>query len=397
MAGILAIEADRSRQMLLRALIRAHVQVQVTMVDSVKAAIASFSKHLPDLIIVPTLLTPADSAELAAHVKTEAGPHVQMVTISALDVLRESMPEAKRRTGLFRRQPISLGLQYDPHMVGKQIADSLERARLLRAEYESGFRVKAIVETPRLIVAPVRRAVHAAPAEPIALPNDKDRRCAHRSPQQSPWLWTVRMPWGTDVELVNISRTGVLIESGSKVTPGVTLELQLSGLGLQRIMMARFVRSEIAHVDRMGVRYHAAAQFEQPLDILPAHGESTSPSTSESLSRLVTAVLSDQDQPETASVRFARGVRGLVQARDVLIRRAPITPAGDGESIYFNVSGEGDSRTIMQVMFEHDHSVTAAEFRLLKAAAVLTAGVLELEELSLESARFAGTRMSEVA
>jgi len=116
MAGILAIEADRSRQMLLRALFRVHVQVQVTMVDSVKAAIASFSKHLPDLIIVPTLLTPADSAELAAHVKTEAGPHVQMVTISALDVLRESMPEAKRRTGLFRRQPISLGLQYDPSL-----------------------------------------------------------------------------------------------------------------------------------------------------------------------------------------------------------------------------------------------------------------------------------------
>jgi hypothetical protein len=197
--------------------------------------------------------------------------------------------------------------------------------------------------------------------------------------------------------LVNISRTGVLIESGSKVTPGVTLELQLTGLGLQRVMLARFVRSEIAHVDGLGVRYHAAAQFEQPLDILPTHAESTSPSTSESLSRLVTAVLSDQNQAETASVRFARGVRGLIHARDVSIRRAPIAPAGDTESIYFNVSGEGDSRTILQVMFDRDHNVTAAEFRLLKAAAVLTAGVLELEELSLESARLAGSRMSEVA
>jgi len=34
---------------------------------------------------------------------------------------------------------------------------------------------------------------------------------------------------------------------------------------------------------------------------------------------------------------------------------------------------------------------------LLKAAAVLTAGVLELEEISLESAQLAGSRMSEVA
>ncbi len=397
MAGILAIEADRSRQTLLWTLIREHVQVRVTMVDSVKAAIASISKYQPDLIIVPTLLSPADSAELAEHVKTDAGPHVQMLTISALDVLRESVPEQKR-SGLFRRRPISLGLQYDPHMIGRQIADRLERARLLREEYASGFRVKAIIEPIRSIVGPVRRTAHAAQrAEPIVLPHDKDRRCAKRLPQQGVGLWTVRMPWGSDVELVNISRTGVLIESGSKVTPGVTLELHLTGLGQQRIMMARFVRSEIATVDRMGVRYHAAAQFEQPLDYLPAHGEACSPSTSESLSRLLTTVLSDQNQPEAPSVRFGRGVRGLVQARDLVIRRAPIAPAGDTESIYFNVSGEGESRTIMQVMFERDHNVTAAEFRLLKAAAVLTAGVLELEELSLESARLAGNCMSEVA
>jgi hypothetical protein len=199
------------------------------------------------------------------------------------------------------------------------------------------------------------------------------------------------------VELVNISRTGVLIESASKLTPGITIELQLSGLGLHRLMMARFVRSEIAHVDRMGVRYHAAAQFEQPLDILPAHGESTAPSTSELLSRLVTDVLSGQNQPEVPSVRFARGLCGLVRAREVLIRRAPIAPAGDNESVYFNVSGEGDSRTILQVIFDRNHNLTAAEFRLLKAASVLTAGVLEIEELSLESARLAGNLMSEVA
>jgi CheY-like chemotaxis protein len=397
MAGILAIEADRSRQTLLWTLIRAHVQVRVTMVDSVKAAIASISKYQPDLIIAPTLLSPADSAELAEHVKTDAGPHVQMLTISAFDVLRDSVPEQKR-SGLFRRRPISLGLQYDPQMIGRQIAEYLERARLLREQYESGFRVKTIVAPTRSIVGPVLRTTHVVQhAEPVVLPNDKDRRWAKRLPQQSGGVWTVRMPWGTDVELVNISRTGVLIESGSKVTPGVSMELHLSGLGQQRIMMARFVRSEIANVDRLGVRYHAAAQFEQPFEYLPADGESTSPLTSESLSRLLSDVVSSQNQPEAPSVRFARGVRGLLSARDVVIRRAPIAPPDDNESIYFNVSGEGDSRTILQVMFERDRNVTAAEFRLLKAAAVLTAGVLELEELSLESARVAANPMSEVA
>jgi CheY-like chemotaxis protein len=404
MAEILAIEADRSRRTLLKALIREHVHVDVAMVDSVKAAIASFSQHQPDLIIAPTLLSPADSEQLAAHVKLHLGPHVQMVTISALDVLRESAPEENRRTGFFRRRPISLGLQYDPHMVGKQIADRLERARGLRDEYASGFRAPGLVDAHHaLIVRPSHNTVHpmqvaqAAPAPTIVLPNDKDRRCAARTPQQSPSLWAVRMPWGTDVNLINISRTGVLIESGSKVTPGVTLELQLSGLGLQRMIMARFIRSEIAHVGRLGVRYHAAAQFEQPLDILPVHGKPAAPSTSESLSKLLTAVLSDRDQPEAASIRFARGLRGLLRARDVLIRRAPIASAHDNESIYFTVSEDGDSRTILQIMFERDRNVTAAEFRLSKAAAAVTAAILEIEELSIESAQLAVSRMSEVA
>ena len=111
MAGILAIEADRTRRALLKALLHEHVRADVTIVDTVKAAVASISKDQPDLIIAPALLSPAESEELATHMRTHAEPHVQMVTISALDVLRESPPE-ERRAGFFRRRPISLGLQY---------------------------------------------------------------------------------------------------------------------------------------------------------------------------------------------------------------------------------------------------------------------------------------------
>ena len=56
---------------------------------------------------------------------------------------------------------------------------------------------------------------------------------------------------------------------------------------------------------------------------------------------------------------------------------------------------EGGKRTILHVVFEQDRAVTADEFRLLKAAASLTAGVLELERLSQSQAQPAG--MLEVA
>jgi hypothetical protein len=184
------------------------------------------------------------------------------------------------------------------------------------------------------------------------------------------------------VDLVNISRTGLLVESGSKLAPGVTLELHLSGPGTNLVVLARFVRSEVARINRLGVRYYAAAQFETPLDVFaPRHEPVTRSTTPRALAELLATVLAESDHhPEPARIRFARGFRALVRARDVLIRHAPVAPMDDSESIYFHVKGEGRSRVILQVMFEPDRALTASEFRLLKAGALLTAAVLELED-----------------
>ena len=391
MSGILAIEPDPQRQARLMTLIREHVQTEVTMVDSVRAAIHKFDERQPELIVAPALLPPRDSIQLTAHVQEHAQPHVQMLTIAALDLLRELPANETRGIGLFRRwQPVSLGLQYDPVLVGRQIADGLTRARALRTE-QADFPARRLVK--RDAGQPARPALRSADGTA----SFHNRRWAERTPQRAlPWLWAVRLPWATDVDLVNISRTGVLLESGSKVTPGVTLELQLSGMGLNRIVMARFIRSEIARVDRLGVRYHAAAQFEQPLDILTA-GTEAPPSTSQPLAELFTSVLSDSNQLEAPSIRFARGLRGLIGARDVLIRRTPIAPAKDCESIYFRVKGDERSGTILQVLFDRDRALTATEFRLLKAAAGLTSAVLELERESTENVRATSRAMTEVA
>jgi CheY-like chemotaxis protein len=396
MSRILAIEHDRQRQTLLMALIRSHVHAEVTMVDSVQAAIARFEQQQPDVIIAPTLLSPADSEQLMSYVKQHAGPHVQIVTVPALDMLREPSEE---RTGFgpFRRRAVSLGLQYDPDAVGRQIADRLDSALVLREEQTMLGEVHALVTQETSLA--LRSLANGA--QPGASRVERDRRWAERTPQREiSWLSGVRMPWGTDVDLVNISRTGILVESGSKVTPGVTLELHLSGKDLNRIVMARFVRSEIARVDRLGVRYHAAAIFEQPLDIITPRTEPTAAArraTPQSLVGLLNSVFADSSHPEAASIRFARGLRDLVGARDVLIRRHPITPAEDSESIYFQVKEENGSRTILQVMFDRDRELTASEFRLLKAAPGLTAAVLELERAVDDDVQPATRRMSEVA
>ena len=115
--------------------------------------------------------------------------------------------------------------------------------------------------------------------------------------------------------------------------------------------------------------------------------EPAPPSSPHSLAELFTSVLSDSNQLEAPSIRFARGLRGLVAAQDVLIRRTPIAPGADCESIYFRVIGDERSGTILQVLFDRNQALTATDFRLLKAAAGLTAAVLELERVSTGDAR----------
>jgi hypothetical protein len=92
--------------------------------------------------------------------------------------------------------------------------------------------------------------------------------------------------------------------------------------------------------------------------------------------------LADSQSSEPAHARFTRGLRGLIGARDVQISRAP--GSSGRETLYFNVPGDDRALTMLQVRFDHGHDVTPEEFKLLKAAAWLTAAALELEKLQAD-------------
>lgn len=384
MATIVAIESDPGRRRVLADLVRERVKARIMIVGSVKAAIPLVTEHLPDVILVPPLLSAQDHARLTAHVKQlPAASHVQMLTIAALDTLADA-PRMEGR-GLFTRRPARLLGQYDPGWVAARIADGLAYAGALRAE---GAAVPVDAEplvaaiSPRL--APVPALVgHDRDRFMRRGQEEEERRRARRSaPGDLPWLSGVRLPWGLELHLVNISSSGLLVESGSKLTVGITYDLHLNGPETSRIVKARLVRSEVARIDARGVRYFAAARFEGDLDLL-ARREHTPEATTpqEAIGALVADVLAEPHQPgEPARVRFARGLRRLVRARDVLVRSDPVAPADGSESIYFHVTGRGASRTILQVVFDRDRELTALEFGLLKAGASFTAAILELEK-----------------
>ena len=404
MARILAIEADPKRKRLLTGLVREHVKAELLIAESVQAAIKIVDEKIPDLIIAPTLLTPADEAELMAHLRQlHAAPYVQTLTVPALDMLASEPPqEERRRFGLLgkilkpgvERRRAHLEPQYDRSIVGAQILDGLERARAARLEHEAMVTYRAECERRRKMemaaiatagLGLIDQAAAAIVAEDKARKSAADeRRTAERLGRGDvPWLSAIKLSWGGEVALVNISSSGVLVESGSKFIPGSTTELHLSGPETSLIVPVTFIRSEVARIDGFGVRYHAAATFGNELDLTRSRRREERPaSPPQALADLLARALADSAEAEaheSARARFAKGLRELVRARDVQIRTTAMSPAGGRETLYFDIPGSDRTCGILQVVFERNYDVSDSEFRLLKAAAFLCAALLEFE------------------
>ena len=116
-----------------------------------------------------------------------------------------------------------------------------------------------MIERTRRPLSPLRRT------SPPSQPSDRRRATRHQR-DEVPWLWSAKLPWGTEVTLVDVSKTGVLVETTSRITLGSTLDLQFVGQNTNVSVPARILRSDVAQVDALGVRYRVAAAFNRDLD-----------------------------------------------------------------------------------------------------------------------------------
>ena len=202
-----------------------------------------------------------------------------------------------------------------------------------------------------------------------------------------PWLRSVRLPWGLEVGVVNVSTSGILLESSSKITAGNSVDLQLIGRGITGVSMpARLIRSEVADVNSLGVKYRVAAAFERELDlgIEVAQQFSATSATPKALADLLSHVLSDviiDSRSAAPRAKFEQGLRQMMPLREVQLRQAPVSPEERDDSVYFNVPHESGVSAIMQVVFERHHQPSSNEFKLLKAAAGVAGVVLEFAPL----------------
>src|SRR4249920_4219251 len=92
MAIVLAIEPDRRQAAHLTAILKHQVDAELVIADTTEGALDAIGNRVPDLVLVPALLSPQDDAALAAALRVIAvAANVQMLTIPVLGTARPAV------------------------------------------------------------------------------------------------------------------------------------------------------------------------------------------------------------------------------------------------------------------------------------------------------------------
>jgi CheY-like chemotaxis protein len=335
----------------------------------------------------------------AARIKN--GPQVRLVDLSEGGVLLEADTRMRRNSsgllelvGSSRETVCSFRvLRWQPSPTDPAslyrgacaFTEPFDLDRLLRPDPADAVLVRNIdqlndVNEPT--VAPDALAPEAVLAGLMRSPEDERERDRRRTRDEVPWLSTIKLPWGLEVDLLNISRTGMLIETNSRFMPGTATEFQLSGPETNLAVSARFVRSEVAAVGPLGVKYHAAATFTRELQLREQMGTRSVASAPRAVAELLAEVLGEFDPGgDRVALRskFSERLRRMVPAREIQITNRPSGPREGTESIYFSVPSNRWPPAVLQATFEPDYELSDVEFRLLQTAATLASVLLDLE------------------
>src|SRR5438477_7810411 len=151
MPFILAIEPDRRQAAQLSVVVRKRVHAELILVETTERALDAIGNRMPDLVLVPALLSPQDDAALAAALRViAAAARVQMLTIPVLGTPRPAVSAGGMLSVLRRgKQRAAEPDGCDPAVFAEQIASYLERAAQERpsAVVAEAITHKAVAET----------------------------------------------------------------------------------------------------------------------------------------------------------------------------------------------------------------------------------------------------------
>src|SRR5258706_15451398 len=137
MSIVLAIEPDGRQAAHLTAIARHLVDAELVLADTTEGALDAIGNRVPDLVLVPALLSPQDDAALAAALRViAAAAHVRTLTIPVLASGIQRAPAGGGMLAKWRknRAASSEPEGCDPAVFGEQISAYLKEAAAERGQ-----------------------------------------------------------------------------------------------------------------------------------------------------------------------------------------------------------------------------------------------------------------------
>jgi CheY-like chemotaxis protein len=374
MHHILAIEPETDRAVLLRELVREGLNTDLIVTASTDQAIRTMRDTQPDLILTSMLLSASEEQDLVAHLRaTPSVRHIPVLTIPVVTAADEARPKGLFSRFLRRRQPQVPA--YNFNAVIARMEEAIEQSKTMAAA-----QAEEAVVAERIAHEPIVDTSLATLLDSVFVSTGSQKRSRRWALAELPWLSSIRLSWGQHLRLLNISSSGVLVESGMRLSPGSTTTFQIEGTDGPLVVPARIVRCRVSDVDSLGVKYETAAVFDRSVDKLVAD----EPEPSDLDSRLDDLVASIQVRAKrgasSAELRsaFENGIIDLLTAGEVRLRDVPVVENDGRDSVYFTVPTLDDSPAVLQVTFNPNDAPGAEDFGVLSAATAAAAIVLPL-------------------
>ena len=311
--AILALEPDPARAATIRHIVGDVLRAELRIVGSKDELLEELGNGIPDVMLVPALLTSADETELLTHLSTlhESG-HVEIL-VTPFRFASENQPRAVRRswrTWWRKGQSTPEVYACDPRGFAEQLGWSLQRAQQVRQERGEASPPASSVIIPEVVTT--------ADGPTLAPVHRSDRR-AHRrfAADELHGLRSARIKYGPSVRLVDCSVGGALIESEIPLKPESEAMLEVIGDSHRSTVPFRVVRCHVSTVESRVV-YWGACAFTQPLklaDLLQRRSKNLTNSKDERADRFDIALRSiverhvshaDRDGQTLASARASQ-------------------------------------------------------------------------------------------
>jgi hypothetical protein len=82
-----------------------------------------------------------------------------------------------------------------------------------------------------------------------------------------PAITGVKLSSGDVVKLINISRSGILVEGKTRFVPGTRVTLTFEGALTPSRVRAKIVRCQVSSISGGSLCYQCGLQFDQPVDL----------------------------------------------------------------------------------------------------------------------------------